>query len=156
MAGWQSWAAGILPVAMHGGTPMVLLGKDARSKGGQWSDFVGGGEECDFSPRHTALRELEEETGGALTLCLRDVDGALEFSGTTPSGKVLHRYIVRVPYDQYLPLRFSGSKDGEKQGIAWFALDALPPMRRVFAAQMQHDREAIARFCRASREFSSV
>lgn len=149
---WQSWAAGVLPVAWHPGAPgwpgepVVLLGRDAPSKGGTWSDFAGGGEAGDESPVHTALRELAEETGGALTLAPRDLDGALVFTGTTPSGKVLHRYVVRVDYDPTLPRRFTGSKGGEKRGLAWFPLRALPPLRRVFLLQMRQDQRDIERF----------
>ena len=149
---WQSWAAGVLPVAWHSrgagwpGEAMVLLGRDAPSKGGTWSDFAGGGEAGDESPVHTALRELAEETGGALTLAPRDLDGALVFTGTTPSGKVLHRYVVRVDYDPALPRRFTGSKGGEKRGLAWFPLRALPPLRRVFLLQMRQDQRDIERF----------
>lgn len=151
-AEWQSWAAGVLPVAWHPGAPgspgepMVLLGRDAPTKGGKWSDFAGGGEAGDASPAHTALRELAEETGGALTLAPRDLEGALVFTSTTPSGKVLHRYVVRVDYDPALPRRFTGSKGGEKRGLAWFPLRALPPLRRVFLVQMREDQRDIERF----------
>lgn len=147
--GWESWAAGVLPVSAVDGMPVVLLGRDARSKGGKWSDFTGGGEPEDADPRHTALRELEEETGGAVAMRLEDLDGGLHFEGTTPSGKILHRYIVRVPYDQDLPLRFRGSKDDEKDAVAWFPLAALPPLRHVFWLQMREDRRPIARYAQS-------
>lgn len=143
-----AWAAGVLPVATHPATgeAMVLLGLDARAKGGKWSDFAGGGEAGDATPAHTALRELAEETGGALTLRLEDLDGAMRLGGVTPSGKRLHRFVARVPFDAALPARFCGAKDREKTAIAWFPLAALPRMRFVFAAQMRADGAAIARF----------
>lgn len=64
----------------------------------------------------------------------------------TPSGKVLHRYVVRVPYDPLLPAAFASAKDDEKVALAWFPLAALPPLRRVFAMQMRRDGPAIERF----------
>ena len=144
------WAAGVLPVSLRcDGVPVVLLGRDSRDKGGRWSDFAGGGEAEDASPRHTALRELFEETGGVVTMQLSDLepsDRCLEFSGVTPTGKVLHRYVVRVPYDPRLPEAFAGSKDDEKVALAWFSLDSLPAMRRVFEIQMRRDGPAIRRF----------
>lgn len=145
---WQSWAAGILPTALHpvSGSPMVLLGRDSRSKGGHWSDFAGGGEAEDATPCHTAIRELAEETGGLLRMAPEDLRGALEFRGTTPSGKTLYRYIVPIAYDASLPGRFTDSHGGEKTAVAWFHLGALPPMRRVFWQQMRADQAAIARF----------
>lgn len=141
----QRWAAGVLPVAVHphAGTPMLLLGLDARSKGGKWSDFAGGGEACDASPHHTALRELAEETGGTLTLSTADLADALEFRGTTPTGKSLFRYVVRVDFDDTIQTRFRGSKDDEKIALDWFPLHALPPLRRSFALQMRADAPAI-------------
>lgn len=142
--GWESWAAGILPVAVHDDMPVVLLGRDAPGKGGKWSDFAGGGEPEDACPGDTALRELDEETGGAVHVRPQDLDRAMQFRGTTPSGKVLHRYIVRVPYDPHLPSRFTGSKDDEKVALAWFPLAALPPLRHVFWRQMREDRRGIA------------
>lgn len=142
----ERWAAGVLPVAVHHGRPEVLLGLDARDKGGKWSDFAGGGETCDPSPRHTALRELDEETGGVVRMTLADLEAPLlELRDVTPSGKSLHRYVVRVPFDADLPGRFTGSKDHEKTALAWFPLDALPPLRRVFWQQMRRDGPAIAR-----------
>ena len=151
MGSWHSWAAGILPVAVHDGTPFVLLGKDSRCKGGKWSDFAGGGEAVDETPRHTALRELDEETGGCVSMTLDDLQNCMVFQSTTPSGKVLHRYIVRVEYDPHLPARFSGSKDDEKAGIDWFPLGALPPLRHVFWKQMLEDRRRIAVFATTGR-----
>lgn len=140
------WAAGVLPVSVRESVPVVLLGLDARDKGGKWSDFAGGGEGCDPSPRHTALRELDEETGGAVRLTLADLETPLlELRDVTPSGKSLHRFVVRVPFDPDLPGRFRGSKDDEKAALAWFPLDALPPLRRVFWQQMRRDAPAISR-----------
>lgn len=140
----ERWAAGVLPVAVTPeGAVVALLGKDNASKGGRWSDFAGGGEACDAAPRDTALRELDEETGGVVCV---DLEGALEFTSTTPSGKTLHRYVVRVPFDEDLPKRFGGSKDDEKVEVAWFALGALPPLRHVFWRQMREDTPAIAAF----------
>lgn len=136
------WAAGVLPVSVHAGVPMVLLGLDARGKGGKWSDFAGGGEPEDASPVHTALRELAEETGGALTLRQADLAGALPFRGTTPSGKTLYRYVVKIPYED-VPSRFAGSKNDEKTRLAWFPLHDLPPLRHAFDRQMQRDTDAI-------------
>ena len=146
MMGWEAWAAGVLIVAMDGPTPVVLLGLDARDKGGKWSDFAGGGEPEDACPRHTAVRELSEETGGVVSLSVGDLEPghAMHFRGTTPSGKVLHRYVVRAAYDPGLPSRFTGSKDDEKVAIAWFPLAALPPLRYVFAQQMRRDGRLIA------------
>lgn len=141
------WAAGVLPVAVEPvtGTVVVLLGRDAADKGAKWSDFAGGGEPEDPSPRHTALRELAEETGGALALTIENLQDALEFRGVTPSGKALHRFVVRVPYDADLPNRFVGSKDDEKTALGWFPLDAPPPLRRVFGQQLRRDASVIHR-----------
>lgn len=122
---------------------MVLLGLDAADKGGKWSDFAGGGEPGDDTPWHTALRELDEETGGIVkvdhTQCID------EMHGVTPSGKHLHRYVVRIPFDSDLPSRFRESKDDEKVAIGWFALRQLPPLRRVFWSQMRTDGARIER-----------
>jgi len=142
----MAWAAGILPVAVHRGVPMVLLGRDHASKGGKWSDFAGGGEACDPSPRHTALRELSEETGGTVALRLDDLDRALTFHSTTPSGKTMYRFIVAVPYDESVPLSFKGAHNDEKVALGWFPLACLPPLRRVFWLQMRQDGHAIADF----------
>lgn len=152
---WRAWAAGVLPVSMWHGTPVVLLGRDAPDKGGKWSDFAGGGEAVDATPRHTAVRELAEETGGLLTLPADALDAALEFRDTTPSGKVLHRYVARVAYDPFAPSRFRGAKDDEKVALRWFPLAALPPMRRVFAVQMRRDGPAIERFARGGHQIVS-
>lgn len=142
-----AWAAGVLPVAvMPTGEVVVLLGLDAATKGGRWSDFVGGIEPEDASPRHTALRELAEETGKALTLSMSDLEDSLEVRDTTPSGKHLHRYVVRIPFDAALPRTFAGSKDDEKTALAWFSLHRLPCMRRVFGDQMRRDARAIRLF----------
>lgn len=147
MAERQPWAGGVLPVAVApGGEVVVLLGLDAVSKGGRWSDFVGGFEPEDASPRHTALRELAEETGRALTLALADLDHSLELTDTTPSGKQLHRFVVHIPFDAGLPRRFAGSKDDEKVALAWFSVHRLPRMRRVFADQMHRDARVIRLF----------
>lgn len=149
--GYESWAAGVLIVSSVDETPVVLLGRDARNKGGKWSDFAGGGEVEDACPRHTAVRELAEETGGVVTLRVEDLEPgrAMHLHGRTPSGKVLHRYIVRAPYDPGLPSRFTGSKGGEKEAIAWFPLAALPPLRYVFKQQMRGDGRVIARYALA-------
>jgi 8-oxo-dGTP pyrophosphatase MutT (NUDIX family) len=146
-----AWAAGVLPVAVDPvtGAAVVLLGLDARSKGGRWSDFAGGGEPCDATPRATAVRELAEETGGLLVMRPADLDGALELGGKTPSGKTLHRFVVAVPYDVGLPARFRRAKDDEKTALWWFPLDALPRMRRVFEAQMRADGPAVAEYAYA-------
>lgn len=148
---YRRWAAGVLPVAVTDDGVMVLLGRDSRDKGGRWSDFAGGGEAVDASPRHTALRELAEETGGALTLSLTDLDSALQFRDRTPSGKVLHRYVATVPHDPGLPTKFTGAKDGEKTALAWFPLASPPPLRRVFESQLRRDAPAIERFARGVR-----
>lgn len=140
------WAAGVLPVCVHDGVAMVLLGLDARSKGGKWSDFAGGGEPEDASPAHTALRELDEETGGAVVVTHEDLRASLRFQGVTPSGKTLHRFVAVVEYDESVSMRFPGSKDQEKVALAWFPLHALPPLRRCFDAQMRVDADAIRRF----------
>lgn len=141
------WAGGVLPVSVRDdGVAVMLLGRDSREKGGRWSDFAGGGEAQDASPRHTAIRELAEETGGALTMRPSDLDSCMEFRGTTPSGKVLHRYVVRIPYDPHLPGTFVSAKDDEKIALGWFPLASPPPLRRVFAMQMRRDAPAIQQF----------
>lgn len=155
--GPAGWAAGVLPVCASpsDGRCMLLLGQDSRSKGGKWSDFAGGGEACDASPLHTAVRELDEETGGLLRWDagrleegLRRGD-VLEFRSVTPSGRDIRRFVVRVPFDPSLPSRFAGSKDDEKVALGWFPMSAMPPLRHVFASQMWRDRHDIAAFCRA-------
>lgn len=151
------WAAGVLPVAVAPtGEVVVLLGLDAVSKGGQWSDFVGGHEPEDASPRHTALRELAEETGHMLPLSLVDLDSSLELRGTTPSGKQLHRFAVCIPFDAGLPGRFTGSKDDEKVVLEWFDLRRLPRMRRVFRDQMRRDAWLVARLARTRQDRALV
>ncbi len=143
----RTWAAGVLPVAVHPvtGAAMVLLARDAQSKGGHWSDFAGGREPEDAAPQDTALRELREETGGGLVMRHDHLRGALEFRGTTPSGKTLYRYVVRMPL-----VDVALGVNDEKTALAWFPLDALPPLRYVFRHQMQRDREAIRRFALAA------
>lgn len=144
------WAAGVLPVStMDDETPVVLLGRDARWKGGGWSDFAGGGETVDASPEDTALRELEEETSGLVRLERADLLVAARFRDVTPRGKTLHRFVVRVPFDPSLPDRFV--ENPEKVAIAWFALNKLPYLRRVFETQMRRDAEAIATYAAAAR-----
>lgn len=61
-------------------------------------------------------------------------------------GKVLHRYVVRIPYDPHLPDRLVSAKDDEKVAMAWFPLASPPPLRRVFAMQMRRDTPAIQQF----------
>lgn len=142
----QQWAAGVLPLALRGGRPVVLLGRDALAKGGRWSDFAGGREPQDETPRDTALRELREETGGAVAVDAALLDAALALVDVTPSGKVLYRYAVRVKYDAGLPGSFRWSHNDEKLELAWFDLDRLPPMRRVFADQMRRDAPRLRAF----------
>lgn len=61
--------AGILPYAVVGGEPVLLLGRELRAKGwsgsGRWSPF-GGGVDPGESLRAAALREGYEETMGML------------------------------------------------------------------------------------------
>lgn len=140
------WAAGILPVAMRGDTPVALLARDSPAKGGHWSDFAGGGEACDAGPEETALRELREESGGCVRMGREDLARALRRRDRTPRGKVLHRFIVKVPYDPGLPSRFT--PNDEKTEMGWFPLRSLPRMRRAFAIQMALDNAAIVEHCR--------
>lgn len=151
----RRWAAGVLPVSVRDGEPVVLLGLDSRSKGGKWSDFAGGGEDTDASPRHTAVRELAEETGDLVRMHPDDLEGALRLGGVTPSGKALHRFVAAVPYDAALPSRFQGAKDGEKVAVRWFPLDALPRMRWVFEHQMRVDVPAIAAYALTAAQTKS-
>ncbi|NBU16385.1 MAG: NUDIX domain-containing protein [Actinobacteria bacterium] len=139
------WAAGILLVAVHDGVPVMLLGRDHWSKGGKWSDFAGGGEAVDWSPEATALRELDEETGGAVRLSINDLAGCLRMTDVTPSGKTLHRFVVRVPYDPKIPLTFRSAKDQEKTELRWFPMRSPPPLRRVFWHQLHRDGDRIMR-----------
>lgn len=139
------WAAGVLPVSLDGSTPVVLLGRDCRAKGGGWSDFAGGRETCDDSPAETALRELAEETGGAVAVTDSQMADALVFTDLTPSGNPIYRFVVTVPFDAAIPSRFRGSKDDEKVALRWFPLAALPRMRRVFAEQMKRDVSSIVK-----------
>lgn len=141
------WAAGIMPVSVTPeGVPVVLLGRDAISKGGAWSDFCGGSERIDAGPHDTALREFWEETAGAMRL--PDLQHAILFRDRTPSGKELLRYVARVPFDPAVTERFDPDKckNREKVELRWFELCRLPPMRRMFAAQMRRDAERIALF----------
>ena len=141
--GWEKSAAGVLIVAEAPcGEPVFLLGLDAREKGGRWSDFSGGAEEADDTIEAVALREFREEAGGVIDISAGDLSEALTFVDTTPTGKTITRYTVRVPFDASIPRRFGMGKcgDGEKTELRWFSLRDPPRnMRRCFAIQMRRD-----------------
>ena len=128
------------------GEPVVLLGRDEARKGGRYSDFAGGAEEKDETIAHTAARELLEEAGGVVEVNAGDLLDAPVFEDETPSGKIITRFVVRVPFDPYIHARFGRERrgDGEKQDLRWFALRRLPPMRLCFAKQMARDGVRIA------------
>lgn len=142
----MAWAAGVLPVSVRpDGEPVALLGLDAWSKGGKWSDFAGGAEPGDASPEDTALRELREETGGkCVRLCAADLGNAMCVRDETPSGKVIVRFVARVPWDPDAPRRFV--PNAEKTAAAWFELRRLPRLRYVFYCQMERDMPRLVRW----------
>jgi 8-oxo-dGTP pyrophosphatase MutT (NUDIX family) len=141
----MDWAAGICPITVYRGKVWILLGRDSKDKGGRWSDFTGGKESIDKIPRSTALRELREETGGAVQTDLKDYK---TFIDVTPSGKSVYKFVAWIDYDHAIPLKFRNSKDDEKVELGWFELEKLfeIPMRYVFRKFVRDNYESIVEF----------
>lgn len=138
-------AAGVLVVARDPTTYrlMMLLGREDRTKrvgkhrtplGYFWLHFQGKRDDEDNSdPRITALRELDEETGGVLSKYSAHIRKQM-FEQTTPklwyknSKYVL--FVVNIPFDRALPLHFDKverekCKDLWQDAIKWVPVTQL-------------------------------
>lgn len=100
------YAAGILPVTVHAGQVLFLVGQGARDR--CWSDFGGKTERVDKNdPLNTATRELWEETYG----CLVDARAlrshlssatCLALRGRTQNNHPYIMFVAQVPYQPHL------------------------------------------------------
>lgn len=100
------YAAGILPVARHGGQVLFLVGQDVRDR--SWSDFGGKCERGDRGdPLNTACREFYEETYGCVVdhralrarLC---ASNSLVLRSRTQNNHPYFMFVVEVPYSPHL------------------------------------------------------
>tara|TARA_B100002051_G_scaffold227657_1_gene223846 strand:- start:1571 stop:2059 length:489 start_codon:yes stop_codon:yes gene_type:complete len=156
---------GVLPVALHNGQVLFLLGKESSRRGG-WSDF-GGSKEGRETPRQTAIREGAEELDGFFgtgrSLSERVRDNHL----VTVRIRGFATYLFQVPYDPYLPGYFAGhhalmrknlaDKVGrrgmfEKSEVAWFTPEQL---RSSFHVLRPFYREVAASILRSLPRISS-
>ncbi len=138
-------AAGVLLVARdpHTKRLMMLLGREDRTKrvgkhrtplGYFWLHFQGKRDDEDMDdPRVTALRELNEETGGVLGKYAKHIRTQI-FEQTTPklwyknSKYVL--FVVNIPFDRGLPMQFdkverAKCKDLWQTAIRWVPVSHL-------------------------------
>ena len=124
---------GILPVAVHDGQLVFLLGRE-QGRNGAWSDF-GGAREGRETPRQTAIREGGEELDGFLGIGQGLSDRVRDYHLTTVRVRGFASYLFQVPYDPLLPGYFAGHRSlvkkhlpqhlgrkglFEKSAIAWF------------------------------------
>lgn len=132
---------GTAPLWLTGATAVVLDGDRMllirRSDTGEWAPVTGIVDPAE-EPAVAAEREAAEEAGVVVV--------AERLSSSWVTEPVHYANGDRA---QYLDLTFrcryvSGDPrpvDGEALEVAWFALDALPPMRADFAARIRHALE---------------
>lgn len=135
---------GLLPVTVHNGKIMFLLGREHDEK--QWSDF-GGGREGKETHYETALREGCEELNGFFG-CKSHLKRTVKDNMLLEINKNgFTSYLFFVPYDPYLPSYFENNfklmkqrfpqhigKHGmfEKDKVGWFtAYHARRNMKNV-------------------------
>lgn len=159
------YAAGILPIAWHDNTLLVLVGRDVRGDQ-SWSDFGGKCERVDRGDVvNTACREFYEETYGIVidikAMRARLCQGScISLRSTTQNGHPYHMFIVEIPYMPHLRnvfrkflafLRFRnlGKIFVEKvdiQYVPWAMLRASDMVKRsVFQRTIETHREVLDR-----------
>ena len=132
---------GTAPLWLMGATAVVLDGDRMllirRSDTGEWAPITGIVDPAE-EPAVAAAREAAEEAG---------VEIAVErLSSTWVTDPVAYENGDRAQYlDLTFRCRYLGGEprpvDGEALEVAWFALDALPPMREDFAERVRHALE---------------
>lgn len=153
------YASGILPVTWYKGTPLFLVGQDARDR--CWSDFGGKVERIDKNdPLNTATRELWEETYG----CLVDARAlrnhlspatCLALRGRTQNHHPYWMFVAEVPFQPHLRNAFhktlaflrhraSSRVFVEKVDVQWVTWDMLKSSDMVKRSVFQHTLEANA------------
>lgn len=118
-----------------------LLGKDVNNN--KWSDFSGNSELSDRGdPEITAIRECWEETLGSvlnfdeLKNHVKNNKHTFIIVSKTPSGKVHHLFVVKIPFLPNYRDKFSSTKNfisklnteskyNEISDIKWVSLDTL-------------------------------
>ena len=138
--------AGILPITIHKGTILFLLGKERYNN--QWSDF-GGRTEKGETAIQTAIREGGEELNG-----LYGIGDKLHDTVQNNLVNLLYydtytTYIFKVPYDKHLPTYFKNNNEFteyylpkhinnkynglfEKDEIRWFTFAELSSECSIF------------------------
>ena len=155
------YAAGILPLTWYQGTPLWLLGREARD--GTWSDWGGKVEKQDRTgpvethPANTAAREFYEESMGcvlsakAMRQALLPATSIL-LRSRTKNNHDYYCYVVEIPYMPVLHsnfhkvlnfMRFRGLHRAfvEKTDIRWATWEMVQQLtkRPVFEATLaQH------------------
>ena len=132
---------GTAPLWLMGATAVVLEGDRVllirRSDTGEWAPITGIIDPAE-EPAVAAVREAAEEAGVEVL--------AERLSSTWVTDPVLYANGDRAQYlDLTFCCRYLGGDpqpvDGEALEVAWFPLDALPPMRDDFAERIRHALE---------------
>jgi hypothetical protein len=133
----KTWlGAGITPIAIYKGKLYVLLGREASGKDkGKYSDFAGGVEPGDKSPKETALREAYEES-----MCFLGTKTEMKkkMKRITPDNATT--FVLFIQYNENLPKLFENVykyiklcggniKKGylEKDTVKWFPVKQSQP-----------------------------
>ena len=166
----EPYAAGILPIAFHGGKVFFLVGDDIRGTG--FADFGGKAErKVDRSiSLVTASREFYEETLG-LSIGYNEIRARLEpatsilVDGRTQNGNMYHMFITEVPWDpclprnvkrstEYLRSRGVGRIHVEKRSVRWVTLEEMIKMnkRTVFESTLLQNSRIIYQIGRCPPE----
>ncbi len=117
-------AAGVLPLALHGGRVLVLLGLE---NGRGWTDFVGGPEPQDCGPAETAAREFAEESRLAYPehQTLRAIRRAEPVRVRGPSG-IVYIWPLEVDWQDSSAIAAKpGTPHSEKVSYCWIRLGSL-------------------------------
>lgn len=160
------YAAGILPVTLHEGRVLFLVGQDVRDRA--WSDFGGKCERVDKNDAmNTACREFYEETYGTVAdhRALRHrmataPETVLALHSRTQNGHPYCMYVMQVPYAPHLRNAFRkalnflfhkgmGKTLVEKTDVQWVTWERLGPggdlpKRPVFAATLEAHAATLA------------
>ena len=151
----RNYCAGVLVVSFVGGHARVLLGNGHDG----WSDFGGKNEWPDHrSTKATALRELAEETLGAVDPALL-VFAREPLTSETLTKKAYYMYVALYPEEaaraalqEFERARMNPARVGrlEKRELRWFDLTTLDAafgyrMRSVFLDTLVKNRDAIDR-----------